>query len=275
LILGESGTGKELVARSIHDLSRHSEGPFIAINCAAFSESLLESELFGHEAGAFTGADRRRLGQFERAHRGTIFLDEVGEMTANCQAKLLRLLEGHPFERVGGEDTVSVSVRVVAATHRDLADLARQGKFREDLFYRLRVIDMHLPPLRERGDDVIELAAQFLDHFIRQIGRGPRRLSQIALDAIRRYEWPGNVRELKNSIERAVVLSRSDEIMPVDLGIPQIDTGTEDPPELIPLRDAERKHIDYVLWKVGGNKTEACRVLGISRATLYAKLNDD
>jgi len=275
LILGESGTGKELVARSIHDLSRHSEGPFIAINCAAFSESLLESELFGHEAGAFTGADRRRLGQFERAHRGTIFLDEVGEMTANCQVKLLRLLEGHPFERVGGEDTVSVSVRVVAATHRDLADLARQGKFREDLFYRLRVIDMHLPPLRERGDDVIELAAQFLDHFIRQIGRGPRRLSQIALDAIRRYEWPGNVRELKNSVERAVVLSRSDEIMPVDLGIPQIDTGTEDPPELIPLRDAERKHIDYVLWKVGGNKTEACRVLGISRATLYAKLNDD
>ncbi|MCH2129884.1 MAG: sigma 54-interacting transcriptional regulator [Pirellulaceae bacterium] len=274
LVLGESGTGKELVARSIHDSSRHSAGPFIAVNCAAFSESLLESELFGHEAGAFTGADRRRIGQFERAHRGTIFLDEVGEMTAACQAKLLRLLEGHPFERVGGHESITVDVRVVAATHRDLADLVKQGKFRSDLFYRLRVIDMHLPPLRERGDDVMDLASQFLEHFNLQIGRGPRRLSAEAVDAIRRYEWPGNVRELKNSVERAVVLARTEEIMPIDLGITHLDTGTEDPPEMIPLRDAERRHIDYVLWKVNGNKTEACRILGISRATLYAKLED-
>ena len=274
LILGESGTGKELVSRSIHDLSRRSSGPFIAVNCAAFSESLLESELFGHEAGAFTGADRRRIGQFERAHRGTIFLDEVGEMTAACQAKLLRLLEGHPFERVGGEESITVDVRMVAATHRDLADLVRQGKFRSDLFYRLRVIDMNLPPLRERGDDVMELATQFLEHFNHQIGRGIRRLSPDAVDAIRCYEWPGNVRELKNSVERAVVLSRSEEIFPVDLGIPFKEAGTEDLPELISLRDSERRHIDYVLWKVGGNKTEACRILGISRATLYAKLED-
>ena len=274
LVLGESGTGKELVARSIHDLSRHRAGPFLAVNCAAFSESLLESELFGHEAGAFTGADRRRIGQFERAHRGTIFLDEVGEMTAACQAKLLRLLEGYPFERVGGQESITVDLRVIAATHRDLAELVKQGKFRDDLFYRLRVIDMHLPPLRDRGDDVMELASQFLEQFNRQIGRGSRRLSHDTVDAIRRYEWPGNVRELKNSVERAVVLSRSEEIVPADLGIPHIDTDTEDPPELIPLRDAERRHIDYVLWKVGGNKTEACRVLGISRATLYSKLED-
>ena len=272
LVLGESGTGKELVAHSIHDLSRHSKGPFIAVNCAAFSESLLESELFGHEAGAFTGADRRRLGQFERAHRGTIFLDEVGEMTATCQAKLLRLLEGHPFERVGGQESVHVDVRVVSATHRDLAELVRQGRFREDLFYRLRVIDLHLPALRERDDDIIELASRFLDQYNHQVGRTPRRLSSEAVDAIRRYAWPGNVRELKNSVERAVVLSRSEEILPADLGIPIPDTGGVEPPELVPLREAERRHIDYVLWKVGGNKTEACRILGISRATLYAKL---
>ena len=273
LVLGESGTGKELVARSIHDLSRHSAGPFIAVNCAAFSESLLESELFGHEAGAFTGADRRRMGRFERAHRGTIFLDEVGEMSAACQAKLLRLLEGHPFERVGGHDSVHVDVRVVAATHRDLAELVRQGRFREDLFYRLRVIDMPLPPLRDRGDDVIELTSQFLDQFNHQVGRAPRRLSLEAGDAIRRYAWPGNVRELKNAVERAVVLSRREEITPADLGIP-VDKGSKNPPDLVPLRDAERRHIDYVLWKVGGNKTEACRILGISRATLYAKIDD-
>ena len=274
LILGESGTGKELAAHSIHQLSSHQDGPFVAVNCAAFSESLLESELFGHEAGAFTGADRRRLGQFERAHRGTIFLDEVGEMSASCQAKLLRLLEGHPFQRVGGEDSIHVDVRIIAATHRDLRELIRQRQFREDLFYRLRVIDLHLPPLRERGDDSIELASKFLEQFRHQVGRGPQRLSAEAIDAIRSYPWPGNVRELKNAVERAVVLGGTDELSPVDLGIQITESSGSPPPEIVTLREAERRHIDYVIRKTDGNKTEACRILDISRATLYAKLDD-
>ena len=190
LILGESGTGKELVAHSIHELSQHSSGPCVAVNCAAFSDNLLESELFGHEAGAFTGADRRRIGQFERAHRGTIFLDEVGEMSLACQAKLLRMLEGHPFQRVGGEEFIHVDVRTVAATHRDLQELVNRGKFREDLYYRLRVVDIHVPPLRERGDDLIELASLFMERFRKQTGRGPQRLDATAINAIRAYHWP-------------------------------------------------------------------------------------
>ena len=275
LILGESGTGKELVAHSIHQLSPHEAGPFVAVNCAAFSESLLESELFGHEVGAFTGAERRHIGQFERAHRGTIFLDEVGEMSASCQAKLLRLLEGHPFQRLGGQDSIHVDVRIIAATHRNLRELVRQERFREDLFYRLRVIDIHLPPLRERGDDVIQLASKFLEKFRRQVGRGPQRLSAESIDAIRRYSWPGNVRELKNAVERAVVLGGSEELIPADLGIQTTDSSGEQPAELVTLREAEHRHIDYVIRKVRGNKTEACRVLDISRATLYSKLDYD
>jgi Nif-specific regulatory protein len=274
LILGESGTGKELAAHSLHQLSRHSAGPFVAVNCAAFSESLLESELFGHEAGAFTGADRRRVGRFERAHRGTIFLDEVGEMSLACQAKVLRLLEGHPFQRVGGHESIHVDVRLITATHCDLEELVRQGRFREDLFYRLRVIDIHLPPLRQRDDDAVELASLFLEQFHHQVARGPRRLSPEAIEAIRRYPWPGNVRELKNAVERAVVLGGSDELLPADLGLPRQDADGDPLPELMSLRDAERRHIEFVIRKVKGNKTQACRVLGISRATLYAKLED-
>lgn len=274
LILGESGTGKELVARSIHDMSRYAAGPYVAVNCAAFSESLLESELYGHEAGAFTGADRRYIGQFERAHRGTIFLDEVGEMSLACQAKLLRILEGHPFQRLGGQESIKVEVRVLAATHRDLPQLIEQHRFREDLYYRLRVIDIHMPPLRDRGDDVLELASMFLEQFRSQMGRGPRRLSPDAVVAIRSHGWPGNVRELKNSVERGVVLGHGEEMSAADLGLvagPILPSGTG---ALNSLRDVERQHIEFVLARCNGNKTQACRILGIGRATLYAKLGE-
>jgi Nif-specific regulatory protein len=274
LILGESGTGKELVARAIHEISRYSAGPYVPVNCAAFSESLLESELFGHEPGAFTGADRRHIGQFERAHRGTVFLDEIGEMSSSCQAKVLRVLEGHPFQRLGGQESIHVDVRVIAATHRDLFELVGQGRFREDLYYRLRVIDLPIPPLRERGDDAIELAASFLDHFRRQVGCGPRRLSGEAIAAIRQHPWAGNVRELKNAVERAVVLGHSEEVSPQDLGLATMGRGSAPSPEMTSLREAERRHIEYVLGRVAGNKAEACRVLGIGRGTLYKKIQE-
>lgn len=272
LILGESGTGKELIARAIHDVSRHSAGPYVTVNCAAFSESLLESELFGHEPGAFTGADRRHIGQIERAHRGTLFLDEAGEMSLACQAKLLRVLEGHPFTRLGGDELIRVDVRLIAATHRDLQQRVRDGKFREDLYYRLRVIDLHVPPLRERGNDVVDLASQFLERFHKQMGRGPKRLSAAAAQAIRDYHWPGNVRELKNAVERAVVLGRGEEVAPQDLGMPRQSSPATAQPQLTSLREAERRHIEFVLEQVGGNKTQACRILGIGRGTLYNKL---
>jgi transcriptional regulator with GAF, ATPase, and Fis domain len=281
LVLGESGTGKELVAQMIHHSSPRRAGPCVAVNCAAFTESLLDSELFGHEKGAFTGADRRRLGQFERANHGTLFLDEIGEMSLACQAKLLRVLEGHPFERLGGTDPIRVDVRIVAATHRDLVGLLGQGgtsgenggkRFRQDLYYRLRVIELRVPPLRERADDMLELAAHFLERFRRQMGRGPMRLSEQAASAITQYTWPGNVRELKNCIERAVVLGQGDEVQPADLYLTS-DQGEAAPRwGLISLADAERRHIQNVLEQVGGNKTRACEILNIGRATLYKKL---
>jgi Nif-specific regulatory protein len=246
----------------------------VAVNCAAFSETLLEGELFGHERGAFTGADRRRLGQFERANRGTLFMDEIGEMSVACQAKLLRVLEGHPFERLGGNELIRVDVRIVAATHRNLNELVRQGRFREDLFYRLHVIELRVPPLRERGDDVLALAVHFLEQFRRQMGRGPVRLSERAAGLITRYAWPGNVRELKNAVQRAVVLGNTDDVQPADLDLP-VDGAQEVPAwGLISLEDAERRHIQNVLDQVGGNKTRACEILGIGRATLYKKLGE-
>lgn len=273
LVLGESGTGKELVARSLHDLSRHGAGPYLTVNCAAFTESLLESELFGHDVGAFTGADRRHLGQFERAHRGTIFLDEIGEMSLACQAKLLRVLEGHPFQRLGGDDWISVEVRVIAATHRNLPELIEQGRFREDLYYRLRVIDIQVPPLRDRVDDILELAALFIERFRNQLGKGIRRLSPAASDAIKAYQWPGNVRELKNAVERAVVLGSGEEVTTAELGIPESHLAPSNPPMLMAtLKEAEIRHIQQVLASVKGNKTQACKILGIGRATLYSKL---
>lgn len=285
LIGGESGTGKELVARMIHDSSDRSSGPYVAVNCASFNESLLESELFGHEKGAFTGADQRHSGQFERAHRGTIFLDEIGEMSLGCQAKLLRILEGHPFERLGGTEPVKVDVRIVAATHRDLPVRVESGDFREDLFFRLRVIELSVPPLRERPDDIPLLAEHFLEHFRSQTGRGPLRLSSAAAEALKAHGWPGNVRELKNAIERATVLGLGDEVQPEDLGLvsrPASADSTSKPvpkspvhePEPVSLIDAELRHIQLVLEQCGGNKTKACKVLGIGRGTLYKKLKE-
>lgn len=270
LILGESGTGKELVSNSIHELSQRAAGPFVAVNCAAFNESLLESELFGHEQGAFTGASSRRLGQFERAHLGTIFLDEVGELSSNCQAKLLRVLEGHPFARLGGTEPIQVDVRVVAATNRDLAELIRDGDFREDLYYRLRVIELLLPPLRERGEDILNLAVRFLDEYRRAIGRGPCRFSSAAADALVRYQWPGNVRELRNAVERAVVLGTTAEVNVDDLALGAARDHRS--VRMISLAEAELQHIRDVLEACGGNKTQACRILGIGRGTLYSKL---
>ncbi|MEQ9410159.1 MAG: sigma 54-interacting transcriptional regulator [Fuerstiella sp.] len=274
LIRGESGTGKELVARMIHEANPRHAGPYVPINCAAFSESLLESELFGHEKGAFTGADQRRIGQFERAHTGTLFLDEIGEMSAACQARLLRILEKHPFERVGGTEPIQVNVRVLAATHQDLPELVAAGRFREDLYFRLRVIELRIPPLRDRGDDVFLLAEHFLHHFLRQVGRGPRRFTSEAMQLLREHAWPGNVRELKNAVERAVVLARGAEIEPADLGISGDDNTLTTNDALITLAEAERLHILSVLERVGGNKTHACRILGIGRGTLYKKLEE-
>lgn len=288
LISGESGTGKELVAKMIHDSSSRASGPYVAVNCAAFNEALLESELFGHEKGAFTGATRQHLGQFERAHRGTIFLDEIGEMSLNCQAKLLRILEGHPFERLGGTDRIQVDVRILAATHRFLPDLIEDGGFREDLYFRLRVIELSIPPLRERGDDVLVLAEHFLQHYYGKSGRGPIRVSREAAKVLRQHSWPGNVRELKNSIERAAVLGTGEDVLPDDLGLRAAapaapaerkhlaaSSGRGDEngqPET--LADAELRHIKAVLDQCGGNKTKACRILGIGRGTLYKKLKE-
>lgn len=271
LIRGASGTGKELVARQIHDSSSVSAGPYVTVNCAAFSESLLESELFGHEKGAFTGADQRRAGQFERAHQGTMFLDEIGEMSAACQSRLLRILEGHAFERVGGSDSIHVDVRVLAATHRDLAEMVSDGKFREDLLFRLQVIEIQIPGLSQRQEDIVELAVHFLELFRRQMGRGPLRLSPSARRAMERYNWPGNVRELRNSIERAVVLGETDEVTVSDLGLPS-DPLMQNEDALVSLADAELRHILRVLERVGGNKSRACKVLQIGRGTLYKKL---
>lgn len=273
LILGESGTGKELVAQSIHDLGSQSAGPFVAVNCASFNESLLESELFGHESGAFTGADQRRIGQFERAHRGTIFLDEVGEMSLACQAKLLRVLEGHPFERLGGTKPIQVEIRVLAATHRDLRSMVDSARFREDLYFRLKVIELTLPPLRERGEDILTLAARFLEEFRAKLGRGPKRLSRVASTAMMNYSWPGNVRELRNAIERAIVLGEGEEVELADLALPSSDAmlGQEES-TLVTLAEAERRHIHRILEECDGNKTKACKILGIGRGTLYSKL---
>ena len=273
LILGESGTGKELISRMIHELSPRSAGPFVAVNCAAFSESLLESELFGHEPGAFTGALQRRLGQFERAHRGTIFLDEIGETSPACQAKLLRLLEGHAFERLGGGESIRVDVRIVAATHRNLLELVEAGRFREDLYYRLRVIELRVPPLRERGEDVMQLAIHFLQQYRLETGRGPRRFSPQAAEAVKTYDWPGNVRELKNAVERAVVLGQGEEIAVEDLGLPPRNDNAGGELRMVSLEEAQQRYIRHVLRAVGGNKTQACKILGIGRGTLYKKLD--
>lgn len=273
LILGESGTGKEIAARCVHDQSPRRDGPFVAVNCAAFSETLLESELFGHERGAFTGAEKQRIGQFERANGGTIFLDEIGEMSLNCQAKVLRLLEGQPYERVGGTTPIQTDVRIVAATHRDLESMVATKLFREDLWFRLRVVELRMPPLRERGADILILADFLLDTLSREMGVDAS-FSEAASQALLTHSWPGNVRELRNAIERALVLCASEQISPDDLGLrpgtkPVAEASEE---ELVSLAEVEQRYIERVLKHTGGNKTQACEILKIPRTSLYNKL---
>jgi Nif-specific regulatory protein len=279
LVRGESGVGKELVARAVHFSSPRRKGPFVCLNCAALSRSLLASELFGHEQGAFTGATQRKLGKFEAANQGTLMLDEIGEMSPGLQAKFLRVLEGHPFERVGGSESVKVDVRVIAATNRDLEKDVAEGRFRRDLYFRLRVIEIIVPPLRKRRDDIVELAEHFLEKFNAETGRKIRGFTERALERMRQYRWPGNVRELKNVVERAVVLARGDYLDADDLTLSQLATAGDSVDTPLPvaykptsLADIERQHILATLMATGWNKSQAAQVLGIERSTLDRKI---
>ena len=277
LIRGESGVGKELVAAALHHASKRRNGPLVCMNCAALSPSLLESELFGHEKGAFTGATERKRGKFEVADGGTLMLDEIGEMDAETQAKFLRVLEGHPFERVGGHEPIRVDVRVVAATNRDLQQMVRDGEFRQDLYYRLHVVEIVVPPLRRRENDCLLLAEYFLEQFNREMGRKIQGFTEAAKKRLLSYSWPGNIRELKNAIERAVVLNTKDLVDAPDLVLsPAVQGGSAEPsteasPE-ISLAELEQLHIERVLRFTDGNKSRAASILGIERSTLDRKL---
>jgi len=289
LITGESGTGKERVAHFIHAESGRSEGAFIRVNCAALSETLLESELFGHERGAFTGAHKAREGRFELADGGTLLLDEIGEISAATQAKLLRVLEEEEFERVGGNQTLSVDVRVVATTNRNLAAEVAAGNFREDLYYRLHVLPIHLHPLRERAQDILPLAQHFVRHYAEQNGRSVPAVTPAAQLALQQWSWPGNVRELENVLQRAVVLLQGEALDVSDLSFgpvvgepgaarPGVPVATKSGPQSAhpqanrPLADIEREAILATLDCTGGNKTEAARRLGVSARTLSNKM---
>lgn len=278
LIRGESGVGKELVARAIHLSSPRKGGPLICLNCAALAESLLESELFGHEKGAFTGATERKVGKFEAAHNGTIFLDEIGEMPSSAQAKLLRILEGHPYERVGGSEPVRVNVRVVAATNRPLEDAVLTGHFRRDLYYRLQVVEIHMPPLRERPGDIPLLTAHFLHKYLLETGRKIKGFTQAALEKMLQYHWPGNVRELRNVIERAVALSTGPMLDSPDIWLSNL-SGPQTQPEIKldafhpqTLEEIEKLHIEETLRFTGWVKSQAALLLGIERSTLDRKI---
>jgi DNA-binding NtrC family response regulator len=273
LIRGESGTGKELVADAIHDLSHEAPRPLVKVNCSAIPETLLEAELFGYERGAYTGAQQAKKGVFELADGGTLFLDEIGEMPERLQPKLLRILEEHTLKRIGGTRQIRVSLRVLAATNRDLGKLMEVGRFRKDLYYRLNVMEIVLPPLRERREDIPLLAQAFLESLSREMGKSPRTPAPETIAVLRNYAWPGNVRELKNVIERAVILAEGEELKPETL--PQgLEQGQRGPGVSEPygLEGAERNHILSVLAQVGGNRSEAARRLGISRSTLKEKL---
>jgi transcriptional regulator with GAF, ATPase, and Fis domain len=276
LIRGESGVGKELVARAIHFNSPRREGPFICLNCAALTETLLESELFGHEKGAFTGATEKMLGKFEAADKGTIFLDEIGEMNVGTQAKLLRVLEGHSFERVGGNTAIKVDVRVVAATNQALELGVQAGKFRKDLFFRLQVVEFRVPPLRERLSDVPVLAEHFLKRFVRETGRKIRGFTPAAIKKMQLYQWPGNIRELKNVVERAVALRTGPMIDEEDVILSSLSIGLSGTHTLAykerTIEDIERDHIKATLIHTEWNKSQAAIILGIERSTLDRKI---
>lgn len=275
LICGETGTGKELVARAIHEASNRHGKPFVAMDCSALARELLESELFGHEKGAFTGAHERCIGRFERANGGTLFLDEVGNIDPAIQAKLLRVIQTRTFERVGGQQSISVDVRIVAATNTPLEKLVAEGKFREDLYHRLNVVEISLLPLRERGEDVVLLAREFMRRFAQQNRKDVRDFTEAALQLIRRYRWPGNVRELENVILQAVVLSKSPLIDVHDLPR-RIAQAVETLPDSVRLADQleepERQIIINAIRQHRGNIKRAAEMLDISRTTLYAKL---
>ena len=269
LIRGESGSGKELVARAIHQAGPRRDRPMLTVNCAAIPRDLMESQLFGHRRGAFTGADRDHRGWFEQADTGTLFLDEIGELTLEGQAKLLRILDGYPFTPVGGTREITVDVRVLAATNRDLSEFVKQKRFREDLFYRLTVFELLVPPLRQRGEDIDRLIDFFLEHFRMQHGRPGLALSSAARRRLRTYSWPGNVRQLRNVIDSAVVLAEGPEIQPEELGL---HDPVQEPTESLRLDEAERRLIQVAMERTGGRVQAAARLLGISRATLYRKL---
>ena len=278
LITGESGTGKELVAKALHRQSGR-DGPFIAINCAAMPATLLESELFGHVRGAFTDAKRSRDGLFLEANGGTLFLDEIGEMDMEMQPKMLRALQERKARPVGSGQERSFDTRIVAATNRDLEEEVTSGRFREDLFYRINVVGIHLPPLRARGHDVLRLAQLFIERFAAQTNRPVRGISQPAAERLLEYDWPGNVRELENCVERAVTLARFEELTVEDLPervrkfqSSRVIIDTQDPSEMPTLETLERRYVHRVLKVVGGNKTQAAKVLGVDRRTLYRKL---
>ena len=278
LITGETGTGKELIAKAIHNLSPRKNGAFIAVHAAALPSTLLESELFGHEKGAFTGAVERRIGRFELADGGTLFLDEVSELEPSIQVKLLRVLEERAFERVGGAKTLQVDVRLVAATNKDLKKLVSEGKFRDDLFYRLSVVTIDLPPLRERRDDIPLLVKAFLDEFGRENSKQVRELTPEALNVLLAYDWPGNVRELRNAIEQMVVLARAERLTVRDM--PAVIRGSADLTKINVVRagmtveEAERQLIVQALKETNGNRTKAAQKIGISRRTLHRKLKE-
>lgn len=277
LVTGESGTGKELVADAIHSLSARADGPLIKVNCASLSPTLLESELFGHEKGAFTGAVSQKKGRFELADGGTIFLDEIGEIDQSTQIKILRVLQERCFERVGGEETVSVDVRIVAATNRNLEQEIRNGNFREDLYYRLNVVHIEVPPLRERKEDIPLLISSFIDTFNQEDGRHVEGFTSSARKALLAYSWPGNIRELRNTVESCVVLARGT-MIDVDELPPHIATRDEDETVSInvgtTLEEAEKKIILSTVAHYKGNKTKAAEVLAIGRKTLHRKLEE-
>ncbi len=284
LITGESGTGKELVARSIHRLSARGKKPFVAVNCAALSESLLESELFGHAKGAFTDARNERRGLFMEAQGGTLLLDEIGDMPMAMQVKLLRALEESRIRPVGSDREIDFNVRILSATHRDLESAVEEGTFRQDLFYRINVIQLTLPPLRARGTDILELAINEVKRFAKQSGKQVTGIAEPAAEKMLRYRWPGNVRELRNVMQRAVALTRHDTITLDDLPEKIRDhrettllIGGDDPSELVSMEEIEQRYIEHVLAAVEGNRTQAAKILGMDRKTLYRKLkrNDE